>query len=207
MNYCWKCGQKLPQNSNICTSCGENQSERCPLPQNCGDEAKALRAIYDHYGRNQVLSDATTLFNAIGDYLGEDGKKLRFQVRIAMDAGLGKLYLSQLDSPAEGFDNRCIALLTGIGLTEAVARNLKNLFDAMVGFQVAAPQPQFQPDQAQPSPPEIESAQKEVPLPRQEAAPASNPTKKTFQNWNWFLLGLCIVCVFFMLAALLTHTL
>ena len=109
MNRCWKCSQELPEGASLCHACGADQQDRCPLPPQCSEEARAMRAIYDHYGCRQVLGNATLLHNALGDYLGEDGRKLRNQVRIAMDSGLGKLYLSQLEHPSEQFSAQAIA--------------------------------------------------------------------------------------------------
>ena len=98
-----------------------------------------MRTIYDHYGCRQVLGNATLLHNALGDFLGEDGRKLRNQVHIAMDSGLGKLYLSQLEHPTPQFSAQALNLLTEAGLSEQTARQLKDLFDAMVGFPADAP--------------------------------------------------------------------
>lgn len=54
-----------------------------------------------------------------------------------MDAGLGRLYLNQLQQPMPGFDERCLTLLTkAAGLSDAVALQLRNLFHSMVGLPV-----------------------------------------------------------------------
>ena len=139
MNRCWKCGQELPEGASLCHACGADQQDRAPLPALCSEEARAMRTIYDHYGCRQVLGNATLLHNALGDFLGEDGRKLRNQVHIAMDSGLGKLYLSQLEHPTPQFSAQALNLLTEAGLSEQTARQLKDLFDAMVGFPADAP--------------------------------------------------------------------
>ena len=112
MNRCWKCGQELPEGASLCHACGADQQDRAPLPALCSEEARAMRTIYDHYGCRQVLGNATLLHNALGDFLGEDGRKLRNQVHIAMDSGLGKLYLSQLEHPTPQFSAQALNLLT-----------------------------------------------------------------------------------------------
>ena len=55
MSYCWKCGEKLPDDVS-CPVCGATDESRRPLPANASEEAKALRAIYDRYGCKQVLA-------------------------------------------------------------------------------------------------------------------------------------------------------
>ena len=127
-----------------------------------------MRTIYDHYGCRQVLGNATLLHNALGDFLGEYGRKLRNQVRIAMDSGLGKLYLSQLEHPSEQFSAQAIDLLTDAGLAEQTARQLKSLFDAMVGFPADAPARPVPPPQ--PMEPEISRSRS-----RNNASPAQPP--------------------------------
>ena len=137
MAYCWKCGAELPSDINDCPQCGARHSERVPLPPNADGELRALREIYDHYGSQRVLGNPILLSNAIGDILGEDGKKLRNQLRIAMDAGLGKLYLAQLTTPSPDFHDRCLIELQNAGLSDVTAKHLIDSLDAMVGFASA----------------------------------------------------------------------
>ncbi|MGN0762819.1 MAG: hypothetical protein ACI4MK_05505 [Aristaeellaceae bacterium] len=172
MNRCWKCSQELPEGASLCHACGADQQERCPLPPQCSEEARAMRAIYDHYGCRQVLGNATLLHNALGDYLGEDGRKLRNQVRIAMDSGLGKLYLNQLEHPAPQFSAQALSLLTDAGLSEQTARQLKFLFDAMVGFPADAPARPVPP----PPPPRQEVSRSQG---RENTPPAQPPQSET----------------------------
>lgn len=204
MNRCWKCSQELPEGASLCHACGADQQERCPLPPQCSEEARAMRAIYDHYGCRQVLGNATLLHNALGDYLGEDGRKLRNQVRIAMDSGLGKLYLNQLEHPAPQFSAQALSLLTDAGLSEQTARQLKNLFDAMVGFPADAPArpvpppptPQSEVSRSQNrestssvQPPRTETARKPVP-----STPPSPPKKsqKPPRKKRWWIILLLL---------------
>ena len=168
MNRCWKCAQELAEGISLCHVCGTDQQSRSHLPAGCSEEVRAMRAIDDHYGCRQVLGNATLLHNALGDYLGEDGRKLRNQVRIAMDSGLGKLYLSQLEHPSEQFSAQAINLLTDAGLAEQTARQLKSLFDAMVGFPADTPARPVPPPQ--PMEPEISRSRS-----RNNASPAQPP--------------------------------
>ena len=216
MNRCWKCSQELPEGASLCHACGADQQDRCPLPPQCSEEARAMRAIYDHYGCRQVLGNATLLHNALGDYLGEDGRKLRNQVRIAMDSGLGKLYLSQLEHPAEQFSAQAISLLTDAGLSEQTARQLKFLFDAMVGFPTDAPTrpvpppptPQSEVSRshgrentppAQPPQPETSRKQEPVHVP---PTPPSPPKKsqKPPRKKRWWIISLVLMMMIGILA-------
>ncbi|MGN1021520.1 MAG: hypothetical protein ACI4O7_14245 [Aristaeellaceae bacterium] len=205
MNRCWKCAQELTEGVSLCHVCGADQQTRSPLPAGCSEEARAMRAIYDHYGCRQVLGNATLLHNALGDYLGEDGRRLRNQVRIAMDSGLGRLYLSQLEHPTEQFTAQAINLLTDAGLSEQVARQLKSLFDTMVGFPSdtpAEPVPPHPPEisrtrrrssahSAQPPQPETSSQQESAPLP--PTPPPQPPRKKSRLPLYLTLLALALI--------------
>lgn len=102
-------------------------------------ETKALKEIANHYGIRQVLENTTMLYNAIGDMLGEDGNKLRNQMRLAMDAGVGNLYLQQIQVPAVGFEHRVMTVLQeDCGMSSDSASNLKRLLDEMTGMIPAA---------------------------------------------------------------------
>ena len=216
MNRCWKCSQELPEGASLCHACGADQQDRASLPAGCSEEARAMRAIYDHYGCRQVLGNATLLHNALGDYLGEDGRKLRNQVRIAMDSGLGKLYLSQLEHPAPQFSAQALGLLTDAGLSEQTARQLKFLFDAMVGFPTDAPTrpvpppptPQSEVSRshgrentppAQPPQPETSRKQEPVHVP---PTPPSPPKKsqKPPRKKRWWIISLVLMMMIGILA-------
>lgn len=102
-------------------------------------ETKALKEIADHYGVRQVLENTTMLYNAIGDMLGEDGNRLRNQMRLAMDSGIGKMYLQQIQVPADGFEHRVMTVLQeDCGMSSESASNLKRLLDEMTGMMQAA---------------------------------------------------------------------
>ena len=144
MTYCWKCGEKL-QEEGSCPVCGATPETRRPLPADASAEARAMRRIYDSYGCKQALTQPAVLYNGLGDLLGEDGRKLRNQVRTALNAGLGKLYLTELTEPMYHFDRQALRLLTEEGFTEETARHIKSLFDEMTGRPVAeepAPMPE-----------------------------------------------------------------
>ena len=205
MNRCWKCAQELTEGVSLCHVCGADQQDRSPLPAGCSEEARAMRAIYDHYGCRQVLGNVTLLHNALGDYLGEDGRKLRNQVHIVMDSGLGKLYLSQLEHPSEQFSAQAISLLTDAGLSEQTARQLKNLFDAMVGFPTDAPARPVPPPPPQPPQPEVARSQGRNNIPPAQppqpetartpeahiASATSKPSKQPPRKKRWW--SICLV--------------
>ena len=208
MNRCWKCGQELPEGASLCHACGADQQDRAPLLALCSEEARAMRTIYDHYGCRQVLGNATLLHNALGDFLGEDGRKLRNQVHIAMDSGLGKLYLSQLEHPTPQFSAQALNLLTEAGLSEQTARQLKDLFDAMVGFPADAstrPVPPPPPPRQEVSrsqnresassvqPPRTETARKPVP-PTPPSPPKKSQKPPRKKRW-WIILLLLFLLI------------
>ena len=154
MPYCWKCGESLMFPTG-CPACGATADARRPLPPDASDEARAMRAIYDRYGCQRVLTQPAILYNALGDFLGEDGRKLRNQVRTAISAGLGQLYLTQLTAPAPGFHARAAQLLQDEGLAAETAQQLLSLFDDMTGLPaeaVPAPQPEAPQAKSTPTP-------------------------------------------------------
>ena len=157
MPYCWKCGEPLPDAAAPCPACGATANDRRPLPDNASDEAKALRAIYDRYGCQKVLTQPTILYNALGDFLGEDGRKLRSQIRLAMDAGLGRLYLAELAAPTPTRGSAARNLITDLDFTADTARLITSLFDDMTGLPWAevaqAPAPAKPTVPARPVPP------------------------------------------------------
>ena len=106
-----------------------------PAPKS--EEGRALRQLFDQYGADKVLTYPKYLVNGVGDMLGDSGK-LRAQLSMAMDSGMGRLYLAQLPAgkPDAAFRGRVQELLTGnAGLSPAAAGRMMQLFDEMIGWE------------------------------------------------------------------------
>ncbi len=130
----------------MCVFCGANSARPTPTTE----AGKALRALYDRYGRDAVLANSAILTNGLGDLM-DDTTKLRGQLRIAMDAGAGRMLKAQLEdsgTPDASFDARFRALLTDeAGLSDKVAGEIAAYFDEMIGWRsiTSAPTPQPKP--------------------------------------------------------------
>lgn len=135
---CWKCGRELTDGASSCASCGAGRSRAAAS----SEVGKALRRLYDRCGAREVLSRSAYIVNGLGD-LVEDAKKIRNLFRAALEAGVGKLYLEQLESagkPDGTFVRRVRALLTDdAGLSDKAAEQLMGWFDEMIGWMGAAP--------------------------------------------------------------------
>ena len=90
---CWKCGNEIPDGTTICTYCSVIQDRKIPNTE----EDKALRKIYDRFGCKAVFSNPSYFTNSIGDLLS-DSSKLKNHLNIAINSGIGKMYISQLES-------------------------------------------------------------------------------------------------------------
>lgn len=79
MAHCRKCGREIREDFILCPYCGAQQISDIGSERDTGSDAygvvKALREIYAHYGAQQTLGNNTLLYNALGDKLGDDGKK------------------------------------------------------------------------------------------------------------------------------------
>ena len=131
---CWKCGEENVLGSNTCVFCGASQKDRSTAVTEVG---KAMRMLYDQYGAQTTLTNSAYLVNGLGD-LTQDSKKLRNQMKMALDAGLGRLYLEQIPSgaPDGSFDARVKRLLTeDAGLNEKAAAEISGYFDEMIGWR------------------------------------------------------------------------
>ena len=140
---CWKCGQEVVGGTGVCPYCGATQAR----PEPTTETGRAMRALYDRYGAREVLTNSAYLVNGLADLTDVD-KKLRNQLRMALDAGLGKVYLDQLSAgaPDSAFNNRVRIVLTeDAGLSDKAAETLAGYFDEMIGWRGAArPRPQQQ---------------------------------------------------------------
>lgn len=129
---CWKCEKQITEGSTVCPYCGVAQNRPAPTTE----AGRALRALYDRYGAAAVLSNSGYVSSGIGDLMA-DSRKLRNQLKMAMDAGVGRLYLEQLpmSKPDADFDLRVSRLLTEeAGLNERSAREIAGYFDEMIGW-------------------------------------------------------------------------
>ena len=170
---CWKCGKENNEGSSSCFYC----SSSLLRPEPVTEAGRAMRALYDHYGPEEVLSNSAYLVNGIGDLL-EDSKKLKNQLKMAADAGIFRLYKEQLEIgyPDPGFDKRVRLLMTeDAGLSEKVAAELAGYFDEMIGWRfVKAEEPAATPASPKPSVPPRPPVQ-----PKPAEAPAPPPLKQS----------------------------
>ena len=61
--YCWKCGQELTDGASACVYCSANQRR----PEPASEAGKAMRQLYDRYGRDTLLTNNLMLVNGLGD--------------------------------------------------------------------------------------------------------------------------------------------
>ncbi len=111
-------------------------------------QLEVARQLRSHYDKQKLLGNGLVLHNALGDILGVDNQKLRTQIRLAMDAGLGKQYLELGDAvPDADFDRKVKTLLEEeCGLSSSIATDVQAFFDELAGVPprpvpVASPMP------------------------------------------------------------------
>ena len=90
---CWKCGKEIPDGASMCTYCSASMNRKAPATP----AGKAMRQIYDRFGSGRVFDKKSILSIALGDML-EDSKKIRSQIDMVMSAGVGGVYLNQLQN-------------------------------------------------------------------------------------------------------------
>ena len=136
---CWKCGKEIPDSASVCTYCSASMNRKAPATP----AGKAMRQIYDCFGSGRVFDKKSILSIALGDML-EDSKKIRSQIDMVMSAGVGGVYLNQLQNvgkPDSAFCDKIKKLMTDeAGLSDKVAAELMGYFDEMIGW-AAAEQP------------------------------------------------------------------
>ena len=136
---CWRCGEEVTVGASKCLSCGVDQNRNIPIT----DIGRSMRQLYDRYGRDTVLQKSEYLDKGLGDIVAskgdssEDTLKVRRWIRIAMDAGLGKLYLDQLNASGttdDSFIQRATVLMTeDAGLSSEVSKKIIGFFDNRKG--------------------------------------------------------------------------
>ena len=130
---CWRCGADGDESVVKCPSCGADLMRKEPT----SEIGKAMRMLYDRYGAEKILTNSAYLVNGLGD-LTEDSKKVRNQMKMAMDAGMGRAYLEQiaLGAPDASFDARVRMLLTDeAGLSDKTSAELAGYFNEMIGWK------------------------------------------------------------------------
>ena len=135
---CWKCEQENTQGASQCVHCGISLERSVPITET----GAALRQLYDHYGAEALLTNPLLMVNGLGDLLQDSGK-FRNQLKMAMEAGIGKIYLQQIRTvgkPDPGFTAKIQKILTADAeLSEAAAQKIINSFDEMIGWSVSVP--------------------------------------------------------------------
>lgn len=135
---CWNCGKELTDGAAFCTGCGASAVRREPETP----EGRALRSLLDHYGVERALEGSFRLPGGLGDLLDRP-EPLRTHLKLALDAGLGQLLLTQLRengaAPTADFAAQERTLLTDrAGLSGPAAESLMRAVDEMLGWQSAA---------------------------------------------------------------------
>lgn len=199
---CWKCGQTLAAGSSICPYCDADQNRPAPT----SEAGKALRTLYDRYGAKSVLDNGAYLSSGLGDLVG-DSQKLRNQLKMAMDSGVGRLYLEQLETgaPDADFDARVKTILTEeAALSDRAAEELAGYFDEMIGWRSAKtatpPTPKPAPEDKTPGRKTkwlgfgwLKKLRRKKTLPGEREMPAAGETKK--RGLKRFLPPLIVLAV------------
>ena len=133
---CWKCGNDIPEDSLFCPYCSCSQRERI---EPTTEEGKALRRIYDRFGMQAIFSNSSYLTKALGDIL-PDSKILRNYIDISFEAGVGEIYLNQLNSKGyvdSDFKERVMrVIIEDAGLSNKIAQKLFIYFNEMIGWEL-----------------------------------------------------------------------
>ena len=179
---CWKCGKEIPDGASMCTYCSASMNRKAPATP----AGKAMRQIYDRFGSGRVFDKKSILSIALGDML-EDSKKIRSQIDMVMSAGVGGVYLNQLQNVGKSdsaFCNKIKKLMTDeAGLSDKVAAELMGYFDEMIGWAVSTPaaaQTNPQPSGGAASRP---ASNKEIPRPTPgKEIPRPTPTAANYAS-------------------------
>ena len=136
---CWRCEKEIEEGSSECLYCHTSQKRSEPVT----DPGQALRQLYDCYESKQVLGNPVLLVNGLGDLIRDslavNLKRLKNSLRLAMDAGMGQLYLEQISTVGRsdsGFEARTRMILTeDAGFNEKTTAELMGYFDEMIGWK------------------------------------------------------------------------
>ena len=98
------------------------------------EERNAARILHERFGKERLLDGSVMLSNALGDLLGADAKMLRSRLRMALDAGVARLYLERMDDPSIDFGWLVTRTLREeCGFSHEVAADMKAFFDELCG--------------------------------------------------------------------------
>lgn len=129
---CWRCGQILADGTDRCGACGAKQERTVPTT----DVGQELRKLYDSLGAKEVFSSSDSVISVL-DQFGEGAKKIKGFFRMAMDAGVGSLYLEQLRT-AKSYDgafvNKVYQYLSDAGMNDQAAYTVIVCFNEMIGW-------------------------------------------------------------------------
>ena len=141
---CWKCGKDLAAGADKCLFCGASMNRILPTTPT----GKAMRTLYDRMGMQEVLSKKLYLTTALGDLL-QDSQKLRNHLGMAMDSGMGAVYLTQIKTegkPTSAFRAKVKRILTeDAGLSDKIALELMGYMDEMIGWHAGSDAQQKNP--------------------------------------------------------------
>ncbi len=139
---CWRCGKDIVNNTSECVYCHAPQQRSTPVTV----VGSALRQLYDRYGAEMVLTNPVILANGLGDVIADtlyvNVQKLKGQLKMAMDAGMGRFYFQQLavGKPDTEFESRIRILLTeDVGFNKQTSADLMGYFDEMIGWKAVNP--------------------------------------------------------------------
>ena len=130
---CWRCGRALADGLDKCSACGAKQERTVPTT----DIGRELRRLYDSRGATAVFSSADPIVDALNG-LGESAKKARGLFRMALDAGIGPLYLEELRTAKQyDVDFLCRVLhwlCYDVGMNDTAAVQLTSWLNEMIGW-------------------------------------------------------------------------
>lgn len=130
---CWRCGQPLADGTDRCGACGVKQDRTVPTT----DIGRELRRLYDSLGAKEMLSSEDLIISAL-DRLGDGARKVKGFFRIAMDAGIGRLYLEQLRTAKRydrAFVNQVYQYLSDAGMNYQAAYTVIVCLNEMIGWK------------------------------------------------------------------------
>lgn len=191
---CWRCGASCDDSAVKCPSCGADLVRKAPS----SEIGKAMRMLFDRYGADKIFTNNAYLVNGLGD-LAEDSRKVRNQLKMAMDAGLGSMYLDQISvgEPDAAFDARVRSLITEeAGLNEKTASEIAGYFDEMIGWRNAEGVTKKKPEEKKPGQTQpLDDFGPEI----DRKNPKKSSQEKPKKTGLFVILGLALAAVIFLM--------
>lgn len=133
---CWRCGQSMADSMETCGACGASQA-RTAVSTEVG---RTLRALYDRFGAQEILTNSSYIFNGLGS-AAEDAKKARGLFQLALDIGVGQLFLEQLRDKGY-WDGDFVMrvyqrLVDDAGMNNDTSIQMISWFNEMIGWAAA----------------------------------------------------------------------